>query len=283
MRKEIRHISYNGELIPQDQFRVNADNRGFLYGDGLFETIRSKGVTIPFFELHMDRMFAGMALLKMDPSFTREHIYQSIHALIQRDLLFFALRIRLTIHRKPGGLYAPSHNDVDYLIQASPLESPRFELNRKGLLVDIFYEHPIPSSKIWNFKVGSALPYVMGGIFKTEHVLDDCLLVNERGAIVEGIASNLFLVKKDTLFTPSLSTGCVDGILRRVIFQIAEKQKLIIIEVENITKEFLLDADELFLTNAIHGIRWIMGCQERRFNFTFAKKLISPLNKMANL
>lgn len=282
MRNKIRHISYNGELIPESQFKLQADNRGFLYGDGLFETMRSNGVTIPLFNHHMDRLFRGMEVLKISAGISRTQLQKWIESLIQRDLLFTALRIRITVTRQSGGLYSPENNGADILIQIKPIDGPGYAFNRKGLLVDVFTEHRMPVSSIWNFKVGSALPYVLAGIFKTEQKLDDCLLMNERGGIVEGLASNLFIVKKGTLFTPALSTGCVDGVMRRFIMEIAEKESMVVVEAENISEEFLLDADELFLSNAVQGIQWVMGYKGKRFLYSTSKSLSALLNKYIN-
>lgn len=282
MRNKIRHISYNGELIPESQFKLQADNRGFLYGDGLFETMRSNGVTIPLFDHHMDRLFRGMDVLKITLGVSRQQLRKWIESLIQRDLLFSPLRIRIAVTRKAGGLYAPVSNQADVLIQLKQIDGPGYSFNRKGLLVDVFTEHRKPVSSIWNFKVSSALPYVLAGIFKTEHKLDDCLLMNERGGIVEGLASNLFIVKKGTLFTPALSTGCVDGVMRRFILEIAEKESMIVVEAENISEEFLLDADEVFLSNAVQGIQWIMGYKGKRYLYSTSKTLSALLNKYIN-
>lgn len=279
MRSKTRHISFNGELIPESQFKLDAANRGFLYGDGIFETMRSNGVTIPFFAYHMDRLYRGLDMLKMDVSVTRSQLLKWTESLIQRDLLFVPLRIRITVTRKAGGLYTPGTNKVDFLIQLKTIDGPGYSFNRKGLLVDVFTEHPKPISRLFNFKVSSSLPYVMAGIFKKEQNLDDCLLVNERGGIIEGLASNLFIVKKDTLFTPALSTACVDGVMRRVILEIAEKEHMVVVEAENISEDFLMDAEELFLTNAVQGVQWVMGCKGKRYRYTTSKRMSELLNK----
>lgn len=118
-------------------------------------------------------------------------------------------------------------------------------------------------------------------MYKNENKWDDCLLLNERQNLVEGISSNLFVVKDGVLFTPSLESGSVNGIMREQIIQIALNLGITVYDDCIIKPEQLKDADEIFLSNAIVGIRWVVAFEERRYFNRSAKILIEELNKKA--
>jgi branched-subunit amino acid aminotransferase/4-amino-4-deoxychorismate lyase len=165
-------------------------------------------------------------------------------------------RIRLTVFRNNGGLYTPESNDISFLIEASPLENVGYEINKKGIWVDIYAEIKKSINKISSLKTGSALLYVMAGLTKTSLKLDDCLIINENGHIIESINSNIFVIKNGVLFTSPVNDGCVDGIMRKQIIEIAKQHRILTFE-QPLTVNTLMNGDELFLTNAIYGVQWI--------------------------
>jgi branched-chain amino acid aminotransferase len=96
----------------------------------------------------------------------------------------------------------------------------------------------------------------MAGLTKTSLRLDDCLLVNDNGNIIESINSNIFVVKNGTLYTSPISDGCVDGVMRKQILDIAAQNKILAFE-QPLTVHTLTNGDEVFLTNAIKGVQWV--------------------------
>jgi branched-chain amino acid aminotransferase len=119
----------------------------------------------------------------------------------------------------------------------------------------------------------------MAGIFKMQHGLDECILVNDKGAITEAISSNIFAVKNGVLYTSPISDGCIDGVMRKKIIEIAEANRIAVYEL-SIMQNVLLGADELFLTNAINGIRWVVAYKQKRYFNNTAKKLLEKLNEL---
>jgi len=119
----------------------------------------------------------------------------------------------------------------------------------------------------------------LAGIFKNENKLDECILVDEQGNFVETISSNIFIVKNKTISTPSITNGCINGIMRNEIISIAKNQNFTIVESSNLNEKDLFEADEIFITNAVNGIRWVVGFKERRYFNKVAKNLIDELNK----
>jgi branched-chain amino acid aminotransferase len=109
------------------------------------------------------------------------------------------------------------------------------------------------------------MPYVLAGLYCKEQKQDDCLLQNGQGKIIESISSNLFLIKGQTVYTPGIGSGCIDGIMRKQIIAFLPELGFHLIETPGFTVEELLEADEIFLSNSISGIRWVVGYGEKRF------------------
>jgi branched-subunit amino acid aminotransferase/4-amino-4-deoxychorismate lyase len=249
---------YNGHLISLYEPAVSFSNRAFRYGDSLFETIRVKQNKIMFLADHIRRIKIGMTTLRMNvpAEFNTAIVEHFIRELLENNKLEGDARIRLTIFRNEGGFYTPETNDISFLIETEALESNGYVLNQKGYWVDIYAEIKKPINKLSNLKIGSALLYVMAGLTKTSLKLDDCLLVNDQGQIIETISSNIFVVKNGTISTPPIIEGCVDGIMRKQILNLAQQHKILSFE-QSITVNSLMNADEVFITNAIKGVEWI--------------------------
>ncbi|MCZ4694132.1 hypothetical protein DWB61_02470 [Ancylomarina euxinus] len=277
-------LSYNGEFYSEDTALFTADNRAFRYGDSLFETIHCNGTQIQFFYEHMERIQLGMSQLQMEiPSNFSETIGKNIKSLITKNKSFLGTRIRLSVFRNSGGLYTPNTNRISYLIESSKLEEPKYFLNKKGLKIGLFDTYKKTSNSLSGFKTGNSLPFILAGLHKSEMKWDDCLLINERQNLVESVSSNLFVVKDDILFTPSLESGAVNGIMREQIIQIALDLGITVYDDCIMKPEQLMEADEIFLTNAILGIRWVVAYEERRYFNRSAKVLMEELNKRAFL
>ena len=275
-------LSYNGEFYSEDAALFTADNRAFRYGDSLFETIHCNGTQVQFFDEHIERLKLGMNQLGMEiPNNFPETIEINIKSLITKNKSFLGTRIRLSVFRNSGGLYTPNTNSISYLIECSKLEDPKYFLNKKGLKIGLFDTYKKTSNSLSAFKTGNSLPFILAGLHKSEMKWDDCLLINERQNLVESVSSNLFVVKDGILFTPSLESGAVNGIMREQIIQIALDLGMTVYDDCIMKSEQLLEADEIFLTNAIVGIRWVVAYGERRYFNRSAKVLIEELNTRA--
>lgn len=133
-------------------------------------------------------------------------------------------------------------------------------MNPTGLTLGIFEEIRLTPNVFSPFKTGNALPNVLAAIFKKEKKCDDCLLLNITGRIACGNSSNVFLVKNGSLTTPPLTEGCVAGTMRSIVSDLCKGLKINILE-KPVLPEDLVKADEVFLTNAIQGIRWVRGVE----------------------
>lgn len=273
-------IDLNGEIHPAESKLLSVANRGFRYGDGLFESMRLMKGQLKFADLHADRLQRGMKALKidgysqMDTWFLKDKVEQ----LATRNKIKHG-RLRLTVYRDAEGLYTPSQNKMGYCLEIQPLDEPRYFLNEKGLIMDIFTDVPKPINYLSNIKTCNSLPYVLAGIFKTQNRLDDVFLLNQNGLLCEAGSSNIFVWYKSNLYTPALSEGCVEGVMRQVVINLAKQGGIPFTEAQ-ISPDILYEADEVFLTNATKGIQWAMGYGVKRYFNQLSKGLIGELNKL---
>ncbi len=279
-----KYVILNGAILPKEQAFLRVDNRGTLYGDGLFETMRCKGVIPPFFNLHWQRLSAGLHFLKMDysMSFSKETLLQSIQRLLTKEKLFFGSSVRINCIRKTGGKYTPTQNGIDYFIEAFPLENDEFALNKEGLNIGLFDAVPKPVSPLSAFKNSNATPMVLAGIEAREMNWDECLLYNTNGHLCESISSNVFFKVGNEIATPSLAAGCVDGTVRKLLLDIIPKAGYRFFEIDNIHDEILNTAEEVFLTNAVAGIKWVSGFGRKRYFYKTSQILMDALNREFN-
>jgi len=271
----------NGEFYDPEKPLLTLQNRGFCYGDTLFETIHAFGTEPRHFQLHYRRLMAGMEVLGMQvpPYFDQEQLYGLIVKLLNKVRIFTSARVRLTVFRNEGGLYTPATDEVSFAIEASPLEEQKYTLNEKGLFIDLYPEMTKPQNMLSPFKTGNGLLFVMAARYRKSKELGDCIILNAEGKLVEATSSNLFLIKGNNLYTPRLSDGCVAGVMRQKVIELAPKIGLTVNENCSLTEANLLGSDEIFLTNAVSGLRWVMGFKDRRFFCTHTKKLNQLLNK----
>lgn len=276
-----KHIWYNGQFFPADQPILLADNRAFAFGDGLYETIYAYGTEAKHLGLHLSRLTEGMKQLGMEiPSYLNESVMGGeVTRLLNKLRVFDGARVKLSVFRKGAGAYAPQTHEVGVILQAIALSSKFYQYNQKGLVVDVFTELRKPINTLSGFKTCSSLLNVMAGLFVAKMGVDDCLLINEQNRIAEASSSNLFLVRGNTLITPSLSEGCVSGVMRKLIIERALAMGINVIDDALVEPDLLLKADEMFFTNAIAGIKWIVGFQQRRYLGRVSKQLSESINR----
>ncbi|MFD0765227.1 aminotransferase class IV [Mucilaginibacter lutimaris] len=274
------YINFNGEIIPADSTLLTIANRAFRYGDGLFESMRVMKGKLKFPELHAERLQKGMKALKIDGYSQADSWFlkEKVEELARRNKIKHG-RLRLTVFRDAEGLYTPTQNKMAYCLEIQPVEEPRYFLNERGLIMDVYTELPKPLNWLSNIKTCNSLIYVMAGIYKQQNKLDDVFLINQNRYLCEANSSNIFVWYQNHLYTPALSEGCVEGVMRRVVIQLALDNNIPVTEAQ-INPEILNEADEVFLTNATKGIQWVMGYGVKRYFNRISKALMDELNKL---
>lgn len=271
-------LNFNGDSFSQEDKIFTIHNRAFRYGDGLFETIRMSKGKLLFWDYHLSRLKKGMEALRFSnvESFTDRLVESEIVSLAHKNKLYKDARIRLTIFRNDGGFYAPKLNSYSYLIELWNLEEEGYQWGKKGLLIDIYADARKNEDYLSAYKTLNALPYVLAGVHKNELRVDDCIILNHKNNMVETTTSNLFLVKNGMLFTPALNEGCINGVMRKIVIKLAKEMNIVVHEIE-LNPELLQVSDEIFLTNVINGIQWVVGYGEKRYYSRMAKLLYEKL------
>ena len=273
-------INYNGKLFPADQPIFGAENRSFRYGDGFFESIRMINGKCPFLNDHVERINLSLQLLRMEPeqSYSLLFFEKQIKELSQESHIKNG-RIRISIFRSGGGYYKPNSAHPDYLMEIEPLEAESFELNDRGLVVGICEPYRKDFNLLSPLKSSNALIYVMASQYYIEKGWDDCIILNSAGRVVEATSSNIIVFKNNILYTPAFTEGCVAGIMKEIIISIANKLDIDFQPAE-LELDFIKDADEILLTNAVQGIKWIGKWEDRFYKNDLAKVLVEKLNEL---
>ena len=268
-------INFNGELLFKENIKLTTDNRGFKYGDGIFETIKVVHKKVIFWEDHYFRLMASMRMLRMKipMEFTLEFLEKEILktvAVLEKGASF---RVRLNVFRKDGGLYTPKTNAIDYLIEASESNYKTKETYE----IDVFKDFYNYSGLLSTIKTNNRMLNTLASIYANENDLDNCILVNERKGVVEVANANIFIVKNNIVKTPALTEGCIKGVVRGKVIDLLIKNKDFTIEETVISPFEIQKADEVFITNAIMGIQAVTKYKKKSFNTDLAGKLHASL------
>jgi branched-subunit amino acid aminotransferase/4-amino-4-deoxychorismate lyase len=273
------YINNNGTILTNDAPTISAGNRGHVYGDGVFESIRiMNGVPLNL-DNHIHRLLEGSKAIKMRPAsfFNMAFFEERITELCRMSEITEGGRCRISLDRVTGGAYRPDSNECSFFIEVYPYDTNNFELNSKGLEVDLYADIKKQKNFLSNFKTKNGLMYVMAAINAKERNLDDVLIANDRGGILESSSCNLFVVSNGVLYTPGLEEGCLAGTMRMQIINLALTNGIKVYEC-NILPQNLLAADEIFLTNAIRGVNWVSGYRTKRYFNNMSRKLVALLN-----
>jgi len=275
----VEYINFNGSILPADQLIFKANNRGFRYGDGLFESMRYIKGKLKFPEMHIDRIQKGMKLLRFDNCSLIDtwFLREKVEELVRRSRTGADARVRLTVFRDSEGLYSPVSNKFGYVLEIQKLDESQYVLNKKGLIIDVYDEIPKPVNALSNLKTCNAMIYVLAGIYKNQNALDEVLILNHHGFLCESMSSNVFVVYDRKLYTPALNEGCIAGVMRQVVMRLAKENDIELVEAQ-INPDILNEADEVFLTNAGKGIQWVMGYNNKRYFNEVSRFLSEKLN-----
>lgn len=273
------YVNLDGQVLPADGPVLGLDNRAFHYGDGLFESLRIVNGRPCFVDAHWARLTTGAALLRIElpAGLDRASFERHMVELAQRNGLTSA-RCRFTLFRGGGGHYRPTSRTGRFAIEVSAQQDPHHTLNEQGLMVDIWPEMRKPINEISRHKTLNCQYYIMAALWSEQRGLDDCLLQNERGNIIESSNGNLFIVSNGVLYTPSLSDGCIGGVMRAQVINLALTHGIKVYEC-SLNPQNLLAADELFFTNAVRGIQWAGTYRTKRYQHKMSGQLTELLVK----
>jgi branched-chain amino acid aminotransferase len=273
-------INFNGNILENDTL-LSVNNRGYNYGDALFETIKTSYGKILFWEDHYFRLMASMRIMRMEipMSFTMEFLETQINNTLEASgLTSFSARVKMTVHRNEGGLYLPTTNDVSFIITTKSLENDFYVLDESPYEVDLFKDYYIAPTLLSTLKTNNKALNVVGSIFAKENGLQNCLLLNTNKQVVEALNGNIFVIKDHIIKTPPLMNGCLKGVMRTQLIDIIKTLPDYELEEASVSPFELQKADEIWVTNVIVGIQPVTKYRKKLFVADVAKLLVQKLN-----
>ena len=277
-------LNYNGKIYRADKLLISPNNRSFRYGDGCFETIKMIRGKMILEEYHFERLFTSIEHLQFEKPnfFNPQYLKEQVVEIAKKNYHDKLARIRLMVFRGNGGLYDPENHFPNFLIQTWELNPANNVLNENGLVIDIYKDARKVCDRFSHIKSNNYLPYAMAALWAKKNKLNDALLLNPYNNIADATIANVFIVKDGIINTPALTDGCVGGVMRRYLLQCMSNKNMPV-EETSITVDDLQQAQELFLTNAGYGIRWVKGCGKGNYVLQVAamlhSKFVDPLYK----
>lgn len=244
-------IYLNGDLIPGSQAKLSPFNYGFLYGYGLFETMRAYSGSIFRLDRHLCRLHDAAKTLGIADKLTIFDLEKACHDVLKANNLAEA-RLRLTVTAGEGDIIPnpDTCSGITIFIVARKLVPPPPEIYQRGYSAIMSSYRRNSWSPLASLKSTSYLENVLARQEARTAGVDEVVLLNEKGFVAEGSSTNIFLVSRQKLISPSVESGALPGITREAVLELA-KSKGIMTVVKQVELGELLTAAEAFLTNSI--------------------------------
>lgn len=246
----------NGRILPEDQAFVSINDRGWLYGDAVFETLRTYGGRAFKFQEHLDRLERSAGLSAIEIPLARAALINEIDRLLETESPTKDIMIRVVVSRGVGGagIFPTEAPDPTLVFQLRPLPFYAPEVFTKGWsLIVAETRRNDPNAINPLIKSGNFLNNIMAKREAVEAGANEALMLNREGLVAESTVSNFFLVKNGNPVTPPISDGILPGITRETVIKLGQKIGLNVQE-KSIDPEALFDCDEAFLTLTSAGI-----------------------------
>ena len=244
----------NGRILNAGAAAIPVFDRGFLYGDGLFETMRCyDGKAFLLYE-HLSRLFASAKVLKIKIPYSRGKLERTIRGILAANRLEGA-HIRITVTRGEGAFTFGKDNPTkpNVVISIKEFNGLPEAFYSRGITVAVSTLRQNEYSPLSGVKSLNFLNHILARAQARDAGFDEAILTNIKGHVAEAATSNIFLVRKGRLITPSLDTGILPGITRKVVIRIARRLK-VPVEERRVSCVDLAVADEVFLTNSVAEI-----------------------------
>ena len=277
-------VNFNGNIQENSSILIE-NNRGFLFGDSVFETIKMLDNKVLFLEDHYFRLMASMRICRMEipMNFTMEYFESQILNLIQSLNNSNSYRVRFTVYRDSEGFYLPKSRNIQFIVTASSLDSDLYVFGKEHYEVELYKDFYVSKQLLSTLKTNNKMLQITGSIFADENGYDNCLVLNDEKNVAEALQSNIFMKTGNVVSTPPVSDGCLNGIMRKQILEILKKMEGIEVKETSISPFDLQKADELFLTNVISGIQPITKYRKKEYTTEFASDVLKRLNAKIRL
>lgn len=268
-------VWYHGNILSDAEGQAFS-RRSHLYGDGLFETIRVHRGRLCFWESHYFRLMSSMRILRMDipASWSPDEMEAELRSYLPDTSGDY--RLRMAVWREGGVGYAPSTAGVDFAVHVTPLEEVGYPHPLKTLQVDLFQEHKKAAGLLSTLKASQSTLYVLAAQFALDQGLDDAIILSHENRLLETSRGNLFVLKGAELTTAPLAAGALRGVIREQVLRLAPGLGWTVKE-EALSPFALLDADEVWMTNAVDGVSAITQYRKSVYGMAQAERMQNAL------
>jgi len=272
MKQTNSYSLLNGEIILKEKVVISPYDRGFLYGDGIYETIRIHNGNPFLWKWHMKRLIAGAETISLKIPLTPLEFLAKTKELIEVNRSRNCIA-RLTVTRGSSERGYDFTGDEISTSLICLYEMPAIE--KKHISLSITNTRIAKGDILTEIKSNNKLSSIMAKRFAKERNTDDGLMINTEGNITETSSANIFCIKDGIIRTPPINDGVLPGVTRRLTLSLASSLGLVVKE-ESIPPKNLEKADAIFVTSAATGIRNVEQIEETKFP---NNKLVNQLQK----
>ncbi|KGM99823.1 aminotransferase class IV [Clostridium botulinum] len=248
-------VSINGKIIDANDFSIEINGQGFNYGYGVFETLKVVNGKIFFMEDHFQRFVKGRNKLNMDLNYDKNQIEKFSNELILLKHSFSgAVKI----------LYIKNNDKFDLIITTKENTYTK-EMYEVGFKICFACSKRNPYAQLTYIKSNNYLENILEKDSAVKKGYNEAIFLNTEHHISEGTYTNIFFIKNNSLYTPSISCGLLPGIMRGKVISLINKLSLKL-EVNNFNMEDLINADEVFLTNSLMEIMPVSKLENKSFD-----------------
>ena len=269
------YVNLNGRFLKEDEALIPVSYWGLRFGYAIFETMLVLNGRIMLAAYHWERLANGMKIL----GWTMPHhtsfatIEEEVLLTVKKNSLGHRCRVRVQVFTKCTSVFDDADTNIEYLIECTPVEPAAIAWNDHGLIVGIASGIEKATGSLAALKSCDAIAYKIAAHQSRQNKWNDALICNPSGRIAESTIANIFIVAGDDIITPPLSEGCVAGVMRRYLIETLPG----VIQ-KPITIDDLRNADEVFLTNAVRGIKWVGTFEHKHYACTKSRQISESLH-----
>ena len=276
----ISSIIFNGNIVPSNQACIKANDRGFTLGHGLFETILVKKGSLPALDYHWKRLEASAAIIGIAIPFSYQELERIILQLIEKNELqnkVAGARLTLTSGESERGILPSSNTKPNFVISVFEVATQQHN-EYSAVIVSVRKNQHAVSSRI---KSTSYLDNILAKQEAVKLGYDEAILLNTSANVADGAISNIYIVKDEQIITPPISDGALPGVVRSMLLE-EFKHEFPITE-QSISVLDLLSAQEIFITNALMGVKSLTKLNNKELNdFSVANSVGDMLSEKKN-
>ncbi len=275
-------VFMDGEFYPASDAHISVYDRSFLYGDGVFETLRTYGNKIFLLDRHLERLRVSAGSIRLEMPWSKEWLKDAAIKTVSKNVSSKDLLLRITVSRgtQIGGMLPEESIKPTIVMMTREIDEAVLKATWKAIIPSTIRNDKRainPIAKSANF-----LNNILAGLESRDRGADEAIMLNNENKVTEGTISNVFIVKDGDIITPPVTDGLLIGITREQVIKLALGQGIRVVE-KSIERDDLYAADEMFLTLSSQGIVPVTDIDGYKISVgQVTEKLIADFHQMIN-